>query len=104
MGRFVCRQPNGLLCRFSTVVDTVIAANMTEEEYIERCAEEAREEARDVIKKHLSPFDLVKKRFLPYHNTIEEFEELLHSMGDTEGLGKERIEQLRKEFERQENE
>ena len=46
MGAFVVRQPNGLLCRFSTVVDTVTHYNMTEEDYIEMCAEKAREEAR----------------------------------------------------------
>jgi len=41
MGRYIARQPNGLLCRFSTVVDCVTVYNMTEEDYIELCAEEA---------------------------------------------------------------
>ncbi len=45
MGAFIARQPNGLLCRFSTVVDTVTHYNMTEEEYIEMCAEKAKKEA-----------------------------------------------------------
>ena len=35
MGAFIARQPNGLLCRFSSVVDCVTDYNMTEEEYIE---------------------------------------------------------------------
>lgn len=34
MGAFICRQPNGLLCRFSTVVDCITHYNMTEDEYI----------------------------------------------------------------------
>ena len=43
MGSFICRQPNGLLCRFSTVVDTVTHYNMTDEEYIQMKMEQARE-------------------------------------------------------------
>lgn len=46
MGAFIARQPNGLLCRWSSVVDNITHYNMTEEEYIEYRAEEAREEAR----------------------------------------------------------
>jgi len=43
MGAFIARQPNGLLCRFSSVVDCVTDYNMTEEEYIEMCAEKKHE-------------------------------------------------------------
>lgn len=57
MGAFIARQPNGLICRFSTVVDTVTDYNMTEEEYIELCAEHARDEARVRLKHHVHPFD-----------------------------------------------
>lgn len=32
MGAFIARQPNGLLCRYSTIVDSVTHINMTEEE------------------------------------------------------------------------
>lgn len=39
MGSFIARQPNGLLCRFSSVVDTITDYNLTDEEYIEMCAE-----------------------------------------------------------------
>ena len=39
MGAFIARQPNGLLCRFSSVVDCITDYNMTEDEYIEMCAE-----------------------------------------------------------------
>lgn len=54
MGSFIARQPNGKICRFSTVVDTVTHWNLTEEEYIELCvqraAEEARRDAEDTLK------------------------------------------------------
>ena len=50
MGSFVCKQPNGKYCRFSTVVDTVTDYDMTEEDYVELCKEKAEEEAWDVLK------------------------------------------------------
>ena len=31
MGAFICKQPNGKYCRFSTVVDSITDYNMTEE-------------------------------------------------------------------------
>lgn len=80
MAGFVARQPNGLLCRFSTVVDMVTHYNMTEEEYIEMCAERAREEARDVLKNYVQPFDMVKEYFHPNNMTQEGFDRILGEM------------------------
>ena len=100
MGAFIAKQPNGLYCRFSTVVDTVTDWNMTAEEYIEMCAaraaEKASEEARETLAKHLYPFDDVKNYFFPANNTIEEFNEMLKEMGDEEGLGETRIKGIKK--------
>lgn len=89
MASFIARQPNGKLCRFSTMVDTVTHINMTEEDYIELCAERGREEARDVLKNYIQPFNMVKDRFVPNNNTVEEFNELLKEMGDNELLNPE---------------
>lgn len=50
MGAFIARQPNGLLCRWSSIVDNITHYNMTEDEYIEYRAEIAREEARRQLK------------------------------------------------------
>ena len=80
MGSFICRQPNGKLCRFSTVVDTITHYNMTDEEYIEMKAEQARKEAKDVIENHLKPFDWVDNFFLPNNMTEEEFERIKREM------------------------
>lgn len=80
MAGFIAIQPNGLICRFSTVVDTVTHYNMTEEEYIEMCAERAREEARDVLKNYVQPFDMVKEYFHPNNMTQEEFDRILGEM------------------------
>lgn len=102
MGAFLAKQPNGLYCRFSEVVDTVTDINMTEEEYIEmyveRATERAREDAKDTLKHWVRPFDEVKDRFVPSNNTIEKFNELLKEMGDEEGLGEERIKYLKENF------
>ena len=77
MGSFVCKQPNGLYCRFSTVVDCPTNWNMTEEDYIELCKRKAEIEARDVLKNYLRPFEWVKNRFYPNNMTEEEFEHFL---------------------------
>lgn len=99
---FIAKQPNGLYCRFSGVVDTVTDWNITEEEYIEMCAERAAEQARedaiDTLKHWTRPFEEVKDSFVPNNNTIEEFEQILHEMGDEEGLGKERIKAIEEEY------
>lgn len=84
MGAFICKQPNGKYCRFSTVVDTITQYNMTEEDYIEMCAERAREEAREVLNGYLNPFDMIYDYFCPNNNTIEEFCDYLKEMGEDE--------------------
>ena len=80
MGAFIARQPNGLLCRFSSVVDCITDYNMTEEEYIEMCAEKARKEARDVLDRYMQPFELVDKRFYPNNMTVEEHKRIMEEM------------------------
>lgn len=84
MGAFISKQPNGLYCRFSTVVDCPTHWNMTEEEYIEMCAEQAREEARKTLTMLLRPFEQVKEYFYPHNMSEAEFKKCLNEMGDTE--------------------
>lgn len=81
MGAFIARQPNGLLCRFSSVVDTITHYNMTDEEYIEYCAEKAREDARWVLDHTVKPFHLVTTHFRPINHSVEEFNIYLKDMG-----------------------
>lgn len=83
MGAFISKQPNGLYCRFSTVVDCPTDWNMTEEDYIEMCAERAREEARNTLARHLRPFEMVKEYFRPYNMAEAEFEKCLDEMSKT---------------------
>lgn len=83
MGAFIVKQPNGLYCRFSTVVDCPTHWNMTEEDYIEMCAERAREEARKMLEKYLRPFEEIEERFKPYNMTETEFKKILKSMEES---------------------
>ena len=66
MGAFIARQPNGLLCRWSSVVDNITHYNMTEEEYIEYRAEKAREDVRFELEhnpRFIRPFsEILEKR------------------------------------------
>lgn len=80
MGAFICRQPNGKLCRFSTIVDSITAYNMTEEEYIEMAAEQARENARYIIEHHLKPYSMIDEYFRPGEMSREEFEKIKKEM------------------------
>ena len=64
MAGTVCRQPNGLLCRYSSIADEFTDYNMTDEEYIELCAEKARKEAKNIIKNYLYPYETLKRRLL----------------------------------------
>jgi hypothetical protein len=89
---FVSQQPNGRYCRFSGIVDTVTNYNMTAEEYIEMCAEQARINARFELKHCLVPFSQVKNCFLPTNDSVEDFNDMLKAMGDTELLNPEDFE------------
>lgn len=80
MGAFISRQPNGLLCRFSTIVDCLTHYNMTEEDYIEECAERAREKARRTLEYNLKPFEWIEEYFVPNNMTEEEFDNILKEM------------------------
>ena len=90
MAGFVAKQPNGLYCRFSTVVDCPTDWNMTAEDYIELCKQKAEQEAKDVLENYLQPFEKVKDYFFPSIMTEKEFVEFLQDVGDTPRTPKER--------------
>lgn len=53
---------------------------MTDEEYIEMCAERGREEARDVLKHRLVPYGQVIERTRFYNISKKEFAKLREEM------------------------
>jgi hypothetical protein len=77
MGAFIAKQPNGLYCRFSSVVDCPTNWNMSEKDYIKICIEKAIEEAKDVLTNHLQPFERVKESFVPNNMSLKEFNNFL---------------------------
>jgi len=89
MGSFISKQPNGLYCRFSSVVDTITHYNMTFEDYVNdvqmgrygRNREEAEREAKDTIEHYLRPFQEVIDRFMPNNMTKKEFNKIIKDIG-----------------------
>lgn len=87
MAGFIAQQPNGLYCRFSTVVDTITHYNMTFDDYVEVIIKRGKSrnmaliEATDVVENYIQPFEMVLEEFWPRNHSIAEFEELLHKMG-----------------------
>lgn len=81
MGVFIAKQPNGLYCRFSTILGTVTDYDLNEDEYIELCAEEARRQARYDLERNVLPFKEVVKRFTPVHATVADFNLFLKEIG-----------------------
>lgn len=81
MAGFISKQPNGLYCRFSSVVDCPTHWNMTREDYINIKMQEAKEEAEDVIDNYLKPFELVLENFQNDNMTDEEFNKFKKDVG-----------------------
>ncbi len=85
MGGFIVKQPNGKYCRFSTTVDCPTHINMTREDYIRYREKEAREEAENVLKNHLYPFEAIEEYFVPNNMTQKEFKKYIEKMKDPNG-------------------
>lgn len=79
---FLVQQPNGLYCRFSTILDCPTDWNMTREDYINLCIEKAKEEANEVLDKHLRPFDEMSEAFVSNNMTEKEFNRLVKLMAE----------------------
>lgn len=82
MGAFVAEQPNGLYCRFSTIVDCPTHINLTREEYISNVTGTIRdrEDGEDILENYTQPFSEVIRRFLPNNMTENEFDILVEEM------------------------
>ena len=104
MGGFIVVQPNGLLCRFSTITDCPTHYNMTAEDYIEICKEKAEQEAQDVLENYIRPFSWVEQYFYPNNMSQEEFERILQEMKKPISEGESSIKQKGGNHDRAENE
>lgn len=81
---FIARQPNGLLCRHSSVVDCVTDYNMTDKECIDLQAQRAKERAerdtRIILEKYLQGIEEVKESFIPNNMSKKNFNKILKDM------------------------
>lgn len=93
MASFIAKQPNGLYCRFSTIVDCPTHINMTEEDYLNNVTGTVRNrvEGKVILEQHLQPFSEVEERFIPNNMTERAFEVLLRKVNDGEQVGYEII-------------
>ena len=85
MGAFIIRQPNGLLCRFSSIVDCPTNYNMTEDDYVELCASRAADEARrdgrrDLSLKRFYSIEDAELHFQPNNMSQKKFNKILKEM------------------------
>ncbi|MDU2106341.1 hypothetical protein [Clostridium sp.] len=82
MGAFISRQPNGLYCRFSTIVDCPTHYNMTEEDYINNVTGtvKSKNDGLDTLKNHLRPFKEVIESYRPTNMELEEFTKIVNEM------------------------
>lgn len=86
MAGFIAKQPNGLYCRFSTVVDCPTAWNMTREDYLnnETGTVPSPEEGAEILERYMRPFSEVIERFQPNNMTEKEFRFALIDMFEEE--------------------
>lgn len=82
MASFIAQQPNGLYCRYSTVVDCPTHWNFTKEEYLNNItgSVESKRYGQEVLDYYLQPFSEVIDRFSPNNMTVEEFEVIVGLM------------------------
>lgn len=86
---FIARQPNGLYCRFSTIVDCPTHINMTREDYLNNVTGTvaSREEGVKILERYLQPFSEVEKKFIPNNMTERAFDVLLRKVSDDNQSG-----------------
>lgn len=82
MSAFIARQPNGLYCRFSTVLDCPTHWNITREQYLNNITGSVpyREYGEDVLKNHVVPFFKILEDFQPRNMAEEEFKKIVEAM------------------------
>ena len=80
MAGLIAKQPNGLYCRISTVVDAPTHWNMTEQDYIGMRVKQAKEDAKIVLANYCYDFDTALNRVRygkDTNMTAEEYEKFI---------------------------
>ncbi|KOP84115.1 hypothetical protein ACFFHH_20335 [Cytobacillus solani] len=76
MTGFIAKQPNGLYCHFSSIVDCPTHYNMSREDYLSNVTRNVRnrDEGEIILRDHLYPITEVIDRFIPRNMTQTEFD------------------------------
>lgn len=82
MSAFIAKQPNGLYCRFSNILDCPTHWNMTKEDYLNNYTGTVsnRDEGEVILRDYIKPFSEVIERFIPNNMTKKEFDNLVDVM------------------------
>jgi len=84
MGAFIAQQPNGLYCRFSSIVDCPTHWNMTREDYINNHTGTVRskQEGEEILEYYIKPFSDVIDNFVDNNMSQKEFDNLVKLMSE----------------------
>ncbi len=82
MSRQIIKQPNGLYCIFSSIVDNVTMYDCTEEAIIEEWVAEQRVEITERVKGQIKKLEAGEK---PYHQFTQSYEEMLLNIKEVHG-------------------
>ncbi len=93
MGHQIIKQPNGLFCVFSSVVDHVILYDATSEDIIEERVKEATENIRKGVLATCAELDAGKK---PYHQFTMTCKEMVRTIKSHHGKDDETLADLLK--------
>ncbi len=88
MGSYIAKQPNGLYCRFSDILDCPTHKNLTQEDIHKLFKEEALTRAAyeaEYVLNHAHSFDEVKEDFIPNNMTQKDFDAWLNDVSDERG-------------------
>lgn len=77
MAHQIVKQPNGMYCIFSTVVDSVIVYNATEEQLINYYIEKEKKEITERVAKVIKQIEAGEKPYAQFTMTFDEMMETI---------------------------
>lgn len=93
MGSCICKQPNGLYCRYSSIVETMTDINMTFEDYVKVLINRngyqdwrAREEAKDIFDNYLHNYKEIVQHITLLNETKNSRSKLIKKMEEPNGV------------------
>ncbi|MFK3936605.1 hypothetical protein ACI2JA_03695 [Alkalihalobacillus sp. NPDC078783] len=84
MAGMICKQPNGLYCRYSSIIECISDYNMTKEDYLSNVTGSviSREDAEDTLNNHLKPYEDAIRRTTDLNMSEDEFNKIQKEMSE----------------------